>query len=1523
MEQRYKLTIFSKNIYKEIELLPDAEQIKIGTAINCDIRLRKDLFFEDFVIALVKNNEAWTIQVSDNVYLDFGGNRKIWSKPITHGDHFSLKYSSSDSELFSGRFYVDFDYENRNYDRIIDISGKQRVTIGTQAGSNIQISSSYVYDDSVELVVSGSQIVIQNIKSQYGVFLNGKKIEGAAELQSYDFFSIADFGFYYRDGKLYTDKAASLQIHGLQFNDTQNEHSTLTYPEYHRNSRIHVKVNEEEIPLLAPKEKPQKPKSNLLLKLLPALSMIVLTVAIRGFMSSTNMSFVLFSVCSMSVGAVVSIFTIINDKKEYEESVVKRDIGYRSYIDKKRNEIKVARKEEVEALDKIYLPFADTSKAVSDFSGDLFDRVADDEDFLDVKIGTGSIEAIRKIGFKQQETYESDEDDLVDLPVQLSENFKNIDAAPVVVHLKQSNVVGVIGSKALQYEMLKIMMFDVCIRQYYHDVSAFLFIPEDQIRRYQWVKWLKHFDNSELNCRNIICDEPSKTSIFEYLYSELNRRESSKEKTFTPHLLIFVMKDYAIDTHPVSKYIDKASDLGCTFIFFEQDKEHIPIGASSLVYIDGDKDGHLVDATDDSKETKFTYSPISDQMIFSLTHRMAPIYCEEVSLEGALTKNITLYQLLGIFSEEDLDLNSRWSRSDVTRSMAAPIGVRSGNEIVYLNIHDNEKAHGPHGLVAGTTGSGKSEVLMTYILSMATLYSPYEVAFLIIDFKGGGMGNQFKTLPHTLGVITDIDGKEINRSLISIKAELERRKKLFAEADVDHINKYIRAWKSKKVTTPLPHLIIIVDEFAELKAQYGDFMAELNSAARVGRSLGVHLILATQKPQGQVDPQIDSNSKFRLCLKVQTPEDSREVIKSPLAAEIREAGRAYLLVGNNEIFELFQSAYSGAPAGIEASTSQKEFSISAVDFAGRRTVVYQRKHQKPAEGEAVITQKDAITQWIVKFFTEHNLPKLPDICQPPLQKLLKYSPSEKIQDVGIYARLGIFDDPAHQRQEDYIVDVSLQHMLIIGSLQTGKTNVLQLLIRDLSEKYSPSEINFYIIDFSSMILSNFQKLNHVGGVVLQNQDEKLNNLFKLLSSEITKRKQQLKSHGVSSYRAYREAGYSDLPLIMLIIDNLTLLKELYLGDNPILLTILREGSSVGISVVVANSATKGIEQRYLSAFSCRIGLYHNNSDEYATLFNAYKLTVEPVPGRCVVTVDKETLDCQITQSFTGEKEYQRSKEIELWVTLVNDRYPNAEAVRIPEIPEYLIQNEIITQYPKFYHHYQIILGFDYDSLQPFTINLSGMNLIVSGTKKSGKGNFIKYLITSLERDSLEHPVKIALFDKATVKKFANVSQECSIIDQYELSPMNLQQICQEWKMELLRRKQLVLQSNGDLSVLDNLPLLMMIFEDSSKDMLSGFDESLFDLFDYKFTWIASNADNDDISPMRAPVLFRAKQHAANCLVFGSVQASNLFDSFAKITVAEKRERLGGEVSVGDACYVSSDDMTKVYRLKTIVHSSGR
>lgn len=188
------------------------------------------------------------------------------------------------------------------------------------------------------------------------------------------------------------------------------------------------------------------------------------------------------------------------------------------------------------------------------------------------------------------------------------------------------------------------------------------------------------------------------------------------------------------------------------------------------------------------------------------------------------------------------------------------MGVDTLGDTFMLDLH--EKFHGPHGLVAGMTGSGKSEFIITYILSLAINYNPQEVQFVMIDYKGGGMAKSFENLPHTVGIITNLDGAAIKRSLVSIESELKRRQAIFAAAskkvNISNIDiyKYQKLYREGKVDEPLSHLFIISDEFAELKTQQPEFMTQLISAARIGRSLGVHLILATQKPSGVVDDQI-------------------------------------------------------------------------------------------------------------------------------------------------------------------------------------------------------------------------------------------------------------------------------------------------------------------------------------------------------------------------------------------------------------------------------------------------------------------------------------------------------------------------------------------------------------------------------------------------------------------------------------------------------------------------------------------
>lgn len=263
-----------------------------------------------------------------------------------------------------------------------------------------------------------------------------------------------------------------------------------------------------------------------------------------------------------------------------------------------------------------------------------------------------------------------------------------------------------------------------------------------------------------------------------------------------------------------------------------------------------------------------------------------------------LPNTITFLEMENIGKVEQLNIINRWKNNDPTKSLKAEVGVDENGDLMYLDLH--EKFHGPHGLIAGMTGSGKSEFIITYVLSMALNYSPNEVSFILIDYKGGGLAGAFENkntgvkLPHLAGTITNLDKAEMDRTLVSIDSEVRRRQKIFNEArdslgeSTIDIYKYQKFYREGKLSTPVPHLIIVCDEFAELKSQQPDFMDNLISIARIGRSLGVHLILATQKPSGVVNDQIWSNSKFRVCLKVQEKADSMEMLKRPEAAELKQ-----------------------------------------------------------------------------------------------------------------------------------------------------------------------------------------------------------------------------------------------------------------------------------------------------------------------------------------------------------------------------------------------------------------------------------------------------------------------------------------------------------------------------------------------------------------------------------------------------------------------------------------------------------
>ncbi|WP_426350414.1 type VII secretion protein EssC [Alloiococcus sp. CFN-8] len=1513
MESRYKIIISNKNLYKEIELTSDMKEVKVGTAVECDIRLRKELFFGPIELVFVKNGDGWSVLCSDNLYLNLGDVRKLMTKALSHGDSFEVKYQDSNNEVFNIDFLIDFDNGKRRYDRVIDISSSSIITIGAAASNNIVIKSPFVqkdaivlehkydvaldYKDAIALDNKDGKLKLTIKATTYGVYHNGNKASNNVVIDSGDFFSISDFFFYYKEGRLWTEAREGITIKELSYEDLKTKES---YPKFNRSTRVKTVISDERIEILDPPAKPQKPKNNLFTRLLSSMGMLIAA----GFMwSRGGTTMIVFSGITGGMAILTTIISVRDNNKEFKKQSAERINKYQAYIGKKRKEIEEQRVLEHKDLEKIYVSLDMEKERVLDFSEDLFDRMRDHEDFLSLYLGTGAVEAKREINYKKQERLEV-EDELQQIPEMMWNEYKYIHNAPVVCDLKSVNAVAVVGEEKFRFEMLKNMVIDIAARQYHSDVKMVFVADSGHKEDIYWLRMLPQVYSDEIGGRTLVWNDDSKNLVFEYLYKELTEREQNK--TFDHNIVIFFYKEYGFKSHPISRFIDKGKDLGVTFIFFGEEKADIPFGCGYIISLLDKERGILTNVEDQREDKEFTYKTISHEKACEIIRILAPVYTEEISLESTLTKNISLFELLNIIAVDDIDLKNKWGTSQVFNSMSAPIGVSKAG-VVSLDLHD--KAHGPHGLVAGTTGAGKSEILQTYILSMATLYHPYEAAFVIIDFKGGGMVNQFRELPHLLGAITNIDGKAINRSLKSIKAELQKRQRLFAEADVNHIDRYIRKYKTGEAAVPLPHLIIIVDEFAELKAEQPEFMKELISAARIGRSLGVHLILATQKPSGQVNEQIWSNSRFKLCLKVQSKEDSNEVLKSPLAAEIKEPGRAYLQVGNNEIFELFQSAYSGASEKVD-EVNVKEFTIYSYNEAGKKVPVYVQKKKKNSEDNT--TQLDAIVRYVMEFCEANRLSKLPDICLPALSEVIDYP--EMVRDRsagGIQVQLGVYDDPENQYQGIYSVDVESNNVMIIGSSQSGKTNLLQTIIRSIASRYSPEEASIYILDFASMVLKNFESLSNVGGVVCPSEDEKLKNLFKLLYSEVESRKEKLIAVGVSSYSAYKEAGNTDIPLMVLIIDNLTALKEMYFkDDDDELLHLCREGLSVGISIVIANSHTAGIGYKYLSNFATRIAMYSNDSNEYSSLFDHCSERIDNIPGRAIIKLENRHLECQAYLAFKGEKEIHRVKEIKEYIAVINGKHKNVTARNIPVIPASLTDAYVSEQFAnQMQNKYKLVMGLDYGSVAPLSVDFASLGVLaIAGRENTGKHNWLKYSIGMLDS---QYPSGSKVYIVDGINKKLSSLKKKENVEAYSIISEDAVTIIKNIEAQLKDRYDALLAGNEE--ILSTSELLMVVI--NNQDSLVAISNNIDALTAYKnilgryknlnVCIIVAGVENANI-PYSAPELLKNIRDGRHLLYFDDMSNMKLFDLPLAMIRSFKKP-----IELGDCYYIKENSCTKL------------
>lgn len=1311
-------------------------------------------------------------------------------------------------------------------------------------------------------------------RSSNGVFVNSLRVKNRQRLQFGDSVHILGLQMIYLGDLLAVEwQDADVKIDEMVLRPVTRQLDSFAYhgqeekkeKEYfHRVPRNIEKLNEDPIEIEEPPAPGKLPVQSMMLAVGPALSMALpmlcgSLLTVYGSNSNSVMMYagLITALSSALVGSVWAAANVRQAKKQaLEEEKVRHD-AYMEYLEQTMASVKEKYEKNTRILQSRY-PDVKVCAEYGKRTSALWNRNPHHEDYLYHRIGIGRIPFQAPIHVPK-ERFKIQKDELASKPKDIQVAYETLKDVPVGIDFARHHLIGMVGgkNKTGALEIARNLLIQIAASNCYTDVK--LGVLYNKENGYEadilgCAKWLPHTWSEDKKTRYVADNQEDAMDVAYELTKVFRAREEErpsdqKDSIPKPYYILFISDLSYLENGTLTKYIfHNEKKYGLSVVLISGEYEELPNTCEFIVQNDQEFRGFYNVTDDVSDRVPVRFDEIEQKSFEAFARRLSDIEVNEIELGGEIPNSLTFFDMMGVQRLEQMDVVSNWRKNRTYDSMKALVGQKSGGAPCYLDIH--EKYHGPHGLVAGTTGSGKSETLQTYILSLAINYSPNDVGFFVIDYKGGGMANLFSDLPHTIGQISNLSGNQVHRAMVSIKSENRRRQLIFNEHGVNNINNYTRLYKNNEASVPVPHLFIIIDEFAELKREEPEFMKELISVAQVGRSLGVHLILATQKPSGTVDDNIWSNAKFRLCLRVQDRQDSNDMLHKPDAAYITQAGRCYLQVGNDEVYELFQSGWSGAvydeseeSSGTEIARmcsitgkaalignrlkirkkeqqkhhwiqeivcifrellhtqqldvqmltrdttmqnrfmeqvfaelekAKKDYPVSeynlrrmedllslyaqaeeagmqttekCVDWILEQSIVQGKKLPERKEK----TQLDAVVEYLAKVAQENGytnrfmlwMPVLPEkICLTELKGYSQNSfdgqcwpqPEEKWK---LEAYMGMIDDPVNQAQVPLILNLSEGgNHAICGTVVTGKSTFLQTMVYSFCHAYSPDYINFYLLDFSSHMLGAFEGLAHVGGVLYENDTEKLDKFFNMISDIIQERKELLQG---GNYEQYVQSHGVQIPAIVIVIDQFSNFTEktdgLYEED---LIQISRNGTGYGIYLVMTSAGfgMTEIPNRIADNVRTTYALEMSDKYQYADILHTLRISTYPengVKGRGLLVRDGEVLEYQTALCLDAEDDYTRSEQIAEECRRMNQCWSGRKARQIPHIPE----NPVITEFMELEQVKKQLqkdrwlpLGYNQENASVYSIDLSQtFSWIIQGKARTGKTNVLKLLMT--------------------------------------------------------------------------------------------------------------------------------------------------------------------------------------------------
>lgn len=777
---------------------------------------------------------------------------------------------------------------------------------------------------------------------------------------------------------------------------------------------------------------------------------------------------------------------------------------------------------------------------------------------------------------------------------------------------------------------------------------------------------------------------------------------------------------------------------GGTVLWLGRHRSSAPSGTATLVERIGDADGgaRVTDVDSGTVVDLLAADAVGREEADRWVRRLAPCAAAGTTAEaGRLPVEVGLDAVLPRpeVVHDPAAVVASWRLTD--RSLSAPVGL-GHDGVVRIDL----RRDGPHAVVAGTTGAGKSEFLQTWVASLAVAHPPGRLNFLLVDYKGGSAFAECASLPHTVGLVTDLDEGLVERVLVSLRAELRRRESILAAAGA----KDLGTMEERGGPGIPPSLVIVIDEFASITAEVPGFIDGMVDIARRGRSLGLHLVLATQRPTGVITDHLLANANLRIALRVSDPHESTDLVGVPDAATISRStpGRGVVRLGAGEVVHL-HAAFSGARQRAAAASMPDPRRVVVTPFsttgdgpAGGAGAGRVEPPPGPTDLERLAASMRAAAASI-----EAARPRRPWLDPLPDELPLGTFVDHPSGELGVALPLGLVDDPARQTQEPRWLDLAGGAVLIHGRGAAVVAFVSSLVVAAVVGR-SPAEVQVDIIDSDGGHLRPLAALPQVGSVVAADDLERIGRLMRQLTERLG---------GVESADGAR-------PVRIVVIDDVAgFATRTEAGDGgaavDALTRLVASGAAVGVHVVLVAGRRAGVPPAAVAGVAERVVMSSTTEDDLAALGIDAGL-MGRTPGRAVVdglAVQTPVLDVDGDWSLAGvvERECRRLGAM---------RAPELGA--LPDVVPAAILRDA-TGRGRRSRWGPVLLGLSDLDLAPVHVDLAAGNLLVAGPMRSGRSTALGAMAASLVQRAAP-PRRLLVAPRGTTWTAAPVWDEVAV-----------------------------------------------------------------------------------------------------------------------------------------------------------------